>query len=139
MSESPVRFPTDRAAYFESQMKLAALSMGGAMAILWALGNPDVWTGAVAGLGATGLRALILRSAAFSTVWELRDGTLAGPGNRRIPVDDIVRMRRLGSFVQVTTCAGDRHLIKYQADPEATIAALRRAQRLRQATREKRA
>ena len=36
----------------------------------------------------------------------------------------------MGSFVQVITRSGDKHLIKYQADPGATIAALRRAQNI---------
>lgn len=130
VSEAPVRFKTDRAVYFESHLKLAAIAMGGAMLALWLMGNPNVWTGAVAGLGAIALRGWYLRSEDLSAVWELRDGILTGPGGRRVPIDQIETMRSMGSFVQVITRSGDKHLIKYQADPGATIAALRRAQNI---------
>lgn len=131
MSEAPVRFKTDRAVYFESHLKLAALAMGGAMLVLWLAGNPNVWIGAAAGLGAIALRGWYLRAQDLSAVWELRDGLLTGPGGRRVPLDQIETLRRIGSFVQVVTRSGDRYLIKYQADPAATIAALRRAQNTR--------
>lgn len=131
MSEAPVRFKTDRAVYFESHLKLAALAMGGAMLVLWLAGNPNVWIGAAAGLGAIALRGWYLRTQDLSAVWELRDGLLTGPGGRRVPLDQIETLRRIGSFVQVVTRSGDRYLIKYQADPAATIAALRRAQNTR--------
>jgi hypothetical protein len=42
-------FRGDRATYWREHAWLAAIAMAGGMAILWALGNPHVWTGPWAG------------------------------------------------------------------------------------------
>lgn len=121
------RFPTDRGAYLRTNAWLAAGAMAGAMGVLWAIGNPHVWTGAVAGLAAIGVRAWYLASEELAAVWELEGGTLTGPGGRRVPLGQVQTVRKMGSFVQVITRGGDKHLIKYQADPDATKAAIERA------------
>ena len=122
-------FPADRAAYLRNHAWLAALGMGGAMALLWLVGNPHVWTGAVAGLGAVAVRGWYLASEELAVVWEIKDNSLTGPGGRKIPLNQIDMVRSMGSFVQVITRSGDKHLIKYQADPAATIIAIERARR----------
>ncbi|TDK43770.1 hypothetical protein [Antarcticimicrobium luteum] len=121
------RFTADRTAYLRTNAWLAALAMAGAMALLWAMGNAHVWTGAVAGLAAIGVRGWYLASEELAAVWEVSDGALTGPGGRRVPLNQIETVRKMGSFVQVITCGGDKHLIKYQADPDATVAAIRKA------------
>jgi len=121
------RFPADRGAYVRTNAWLAALAMAGAMAVLWAMGNAHVWTGAVAGLAAIALRAWYLASEELAAVWELEGGTLTGPGGRRVPLGQVETVRKMGSFVQLVTRGGDKHLIKYQADPDATVAAIERA------------
>lgn len=121
------RFSADRDAYLRSHAWLAALGMAGAMAILWIAGNPYVWTGAPAGLAAIVLRGWYLASEELTAIWEIEDDTLTGPGPRTIPLDQIAAVRTLGSFVQVITSSGDKHLIKYQSDPAATRAAIERA------------
>ncbi len=121
------RFPADRSAYLRTHAWLAALGMGGAMAALWLLGNPHVWTGAVAGLAAVALRGWYLASEELTAVWEIKGTALVGPGGRTIPLAQIDAVRSIGSFVQVITRSGDKHLIKYQADPAATIVAIERA------------
>ena len=124
----PLRFRADRATYFRSHTRLAAIAMGGAMGVLWLIGDPNIWTGAVAGLGAMALRGWFLASEELGVTWEVRDGYLLGPQDRRIALANIETIRSMGSFVQLITRDGQKHLIKYQADAGATIAALRRAQ-----------
>ena len=128
VSAPPLRFRADNAAYFDSHLKVAAVAMAGAMGALWVIGDPNVWAGAVAGLAAIAFRGWFLAAEELQAVWEIRGDELLGPGDRHVPLCQIERTRTLGSFVQVITQAGDKHLIKYQADPAATIAALRRAQ-----------
>ncbi|MFC3614671.1 hypothetical protein ACFORG_12935 [Lutimaribacter marinistellae] len=123
----PVRFEPDQGAYLRSHAWLAAAGMAGAMLVLWLLGNPHVWTGAPAGLAAVAVRGLYLRSEEMAATWEIGQGTLTGPGPRRVPLDQIAEVKTLGSFVQVITKGGDKHLIKYQAHPQATKTAIERA------------
>lgn len=121
------QFTADRSAYIRNHAWLAALGMAGAMAILWLMGSPHIWTGALAGLAAIVIRGWYLASEELNVVWQI-DGThLTGPAERSIPLSQIEAVRSMGSFVQVITRSGDKHLIKYQADPAATIAAIERA------------
>lgn len=117
-----MRFAPDRRTYIQSHWTLAALAMAGGMLILWTMGNPHVWTGAVGGLAAVGIRGWYLMDEELGHVWELADGALNGPGGRAVPLDQIAKARKLGSAVQLITKSGDKHLIKFQADPEATVA-----------------
>lgn len=127
MNAAPIRFTADRGAYIRSHTWLAAAAMAGAMLILWIAGNPYVWTGAPAGLAAIVVRGWYLASEELAVVWELDGDRLTGPGGRQIALGQIELVRSLGSMVQVITQAGDKHLIKYQADPAATIATIERA------------
>ncbi|MCE8512208.1 hypothetical protein KBY22_05855 [Ruegeria pomeroyi] len=126
MADPVIRFVADRQAYLRNHTWMAAIAMGGAMAVLWALGNPYIWTGAPAGLAAIALRGWYLASEELAVVWEISEGTLSGPGPR-VPLSQIEMVRTMGSYVQVITKGGDKHLIKYQADPAATKAAIERA------------
>ncbi|MCE8537871.1 hypothetical protein KBY27_10400 [Ruegeria pomeroyi] len=126
MADPVIRFVADRQAYLRNHTWMAAIAMGGAMAVLWALGNPYIWTGAPAGLAAIALRGWYLASEELAVVWEISEGTLSGPGPR-VPLSQIEMVRTMGSYVQVITRGGDKHLIKYQADPAATKAAIERA------------
>jgi len=123
----PVIFSPDRGAYIRTNAWIAAAAMAGAMAVLWLLGNPYVWTGAPAGLAAIGLRAWYLASEELTVRWEMDGTTLTGPGPRSIPLNQIAAVNVMGSFVQIVTKAGDKHLIKYQADPTTTKATIERA------------
>jgi len=123
----PVIFAPDKGAYIRTNAWLAAVAMAGAMAVLWLIGNPYIWTGAPAGLAAIGIRAWYLASEELVARWEMTDKTLTGPGPRSVALNQIEAVHTLGSFVQVVTKTGDKHLIKYQADPTATKAAIERA------------
>ncbi|WP_170751908.1 hypothetical protein [Ruegeria lacuscaerulensis] len=122
-----VVFTPHRNAYIQTNLTLAAIAMAGAMIVLWLIGNPYVWTGAPAGLAAIGFRAWYLASEELTNTWEMSDTTLTGPGPRTVALNQIEAVNTMGSFVQVVTKSGDKHLIKYQADPAATKAAIERA------------
>ena len=123
----PVTFPPDKGAYIRTNTWMAAAAMAGAMIILWLIGNPYVWTGAPAGLAAIGIRAWYLASDELTAAWEMTDTTLTGPGPRKVALNQIEAVKTMGSFVQIVTKGGDKHLIKYQADSAATKTAIERA------------
>ncbi len=127
MTTPLARFPADKQAYIQTHLTLAAVAMALAMVILWLMGSPHIWTGAVAGLSGITARGWYLASEQLAEIWEIRDDTLVGPDDRRVPLKQIETLRSLSSFVQVITTGGDKHLIKYQADPAATLAAIERA------------
>lgn len=120
-------FVPDRRSYLRDHAWMAVLAMGAGMGILWAIGNPHVWTGAIGGLAAIALRGWYLRSEEMAVRWYLTSERLTGPGGREAALRDIVRLRSLGSAVQVVTRGGDKHLLKYQEDRDATLARLRQA------------
>lgn len=113
-------FHPDRATYWRDHAWLAAAAMAIGMAILWIMGNPHVWTGAVGGLAAVAVRAFYVASDELQARWDLTDRRLLGPQTRAVPLTDIARIRTLGSAVQVVTRSGDKHLLKYQSDRDAT-------------------
>ena len=120
-------FRPDRATYWRDHAWMAAGAMALGMAILWAIGNPHVWTGAVGGLAAIAVRAAYVASDELAARWDLTDRRLLGPGGRAVTLARIKAVNRLGSAVQIVTDAGDKHLIKYQPDSADTRARLQRA------------
>ncbi len=115
-------FTSDRAAYVRDHVWMAAAAMAAGMLVLWFMGNPHVWTGAVGGLAAIAVRAFYLASDELRVRWDLTDRRLLGPQARAIRLTDIKDIRTLGSATQVITIKGDKHLLKYQADKDATRA-----------------
>ena len=115
-------FRADRMTYIRTHATMAALAMGAGMAILWVMDNPHIWTGALGGLAAVAVRGWYLMDEELAHEWRLSDDTLEGPGGRSVPLDQITKLRAIGSAVQIITKAGDKHLIKFQPDPPATIA-----------------
>ena len=115
-------FHPDKMTYIRTHWSMAALAMAGGMVILWAIGNPHVWTGAIGGLAAVALRGWYLLDEEMDKPWHLGADALDGPQGRNVPLNDIAKLRAIGAAVQVITKGGDKHLIKFQADPTATIA-----------------
>lgn len=140
MTETVV-FRADRAAYLRTNAWLAAVAMAAGMGALWAIGNPHVWTGAVGGLAAIALRAWYVASEELALDWRLTPTHLEGPSHRpmhdgapaapawRVALPDIARVRTMGSFVQIVTASGDKHLLKYLADPPAVTGRIEAARR----------
>ena len=120
-------FRPDRGAYLRDNAWMAALAMAGGMAILWLIGNPHIWTGAIGGLAAIALRAWYLASEELAVQWDLTEHRLLGPGGRVVQLAEIKALNLLASTVQIVTTTGDKHLLKYQADRNATRRRLRAA------------
>ena len=116
-----IEFKPDRDTYIRAHAVMTAMAMGVGMLILWALGNPHVWTGAVGGLAAVALRGWYLYDEVMEETWTLTKTRLVGPHERTAALDEIVKLRTIAGSVQVITRAGNKHLIKYQPDPDAVI------------------
>ena len=77
---------------------------------------------AVGGLAAVGFRAWFVASDELAIRWDLTDRRLLGPGTRAVRLAEIKAINTLGSAVQVVTLSGEKHLLKYQKDRNATRA-----------------
>lgn len=120
-------FHPDRTAYWRDHAWMAAGAMALGMVILWAIGNPHVWTGAVGGLVAIAVRAGYLASDEMKARWDLTDRRILGPLGKQAWLRDIAQLRVLGSAVQIVTASGNKHLMKYQADRDAVKMRIERA------------
>lgn len=113
-------FTADRTAYWRGHLVLAViLGAAAGLVLLWQ-GNPYPVAGPLGAVIAIGARAAYLASEALTETWRLTDRRLLGPGGRAIPRAQLQSARPFLGAVQVTTTTGDRHLVKYQADPAAT-------------------
>jgi hypothetical protein len=72
--------------------------------------------------GAIGARAAYLAPEALADVWRLTDRRLIGPAGRIVPLPQVALARPFLGAVQVVTRTGDKHLMKYLANPAATAA-----------------
>jgi hypothetical protein len=73
------RFKGDSGTYWREHAWIAAIAMAAGMAILWAMGNPHVWTGAIGGLLAIAVRAFYLASDETKMEWHLTNRRLWVP------------------------------------------------------------
>ncbi len=121
-AEIVATFMPSREAYIRSHLWLGAAAMGIATAVLYWLGNPDFWVGALAGLLAIAVRGFYLASEELGRRYELTRTFIrtVSEGNgieRAIALRDVETVRRLGTAVQVVTKSGDKYLMKYVAAP----------------------
>ncbi|MCO8143981.1 hypothetical protein NHN26_01965 [Rhodovulum tesquicola] len=116
------QFRADRGTYIKAHALLAAIAGVGASLVLLLLGNPYPWVGIVAALLGIGVRGAYLIGEELKATWTLTDRALMGPGGRRILFENIDKARKLGAAVQVVTRSGDKHLIKFLAEPDAVVA-----------------
>jgi hypothetical protein len=114
------RFQGSRATYIREHLILAALGSVVASGVLMWMGNPHPWTGVVGAVLAIAARGIYVADEQLGFVWTLTKTTLSRPDGFDIPVRDIDRVRVIFSAAQVITRSGDKHLIKYQADPAET-------------------
>lgn len=117
-------FSADPAVYWRAHGILAVMLGVAAGVVLIVMGNPDPWVGLAASLPAVLLRAWYLKSEALSHRWRMTETRLLGPGLRIVPRASIASVRRFLGDVVVTTAGGDKHLIRYPADPQAVVARL---------------
>ena len=115
----PDEFAPSRQVYNRDHIRLAAVGAIGAFGLLLLIDNDYAWTGLVAAPAAVALRGVYVASEEMGKVWRLSGNELIGPQGRRVFLHQIAKVRRLGSAVQIVTEEGDKHLIKYLADPKA--------------------
>ncbi len=115
-------FTPDRATYWRGHVIMAVvLGAGAGLFLLWQ-GNPYPVMGPFGAGIAIAIRAAYVASEAMSDLWYLTDRRLIGPRDAVIPRARIKAARPFFGSVQIITDTGDKHLIKYLADP-ATDAA----------------
>lgn len=120
--EQPILSITaSRAAYNREHVVLFFIGAVLMYAVLWAIGNPFPWTGIVGSAFAIFVRWIYVASEAMDVVWTLTGKRLSGPSERSIPLSSIKDARTLFSAVQVITHSGDKYMLKYLADPAATV------------------
>jgi hypothetical protein len=120
-------FRADAGAYWRAHARLALFGAVLAGVVLVVIGNPTPWVGPVAAVPAIFLRAWYLKSEALAHRWRLTPTRLLGPGLRVVPRSSVASVRVLLGDVLVVTKAGEKHLIKYPADPASVVATLERA------------
>jgi hypothetical protein len=116
-------FTPSLAAYWRAHaiMALGAGVLAG-LALVYA-GNPHPWVGPLAAVLAVGIRAAYVKSEAMAEEWRLTNLRLLGPGGRAASLSSLTAVRPFFGAVQVVT-KNDKHLIKYQHNPAATVAAI---------------
>lgn len=109
----------DRMVYWRAHLIMAViLGTGAGVVLLW-LQNPYPVVGPVGAVLAIAARAAFVQSEAMADIWRLTDRRLLGPRGQAIPLAQLHGARPFLGAVQLTTATGDRHLVKYQADPPA--------------------
>lgn len=127
----------DKGRYWRDHALLAVLGMAGVGAVLWLIGSDHVAIGSLGAVLALAVRGAYLYSEQMKTVWRLTDRRLILPdGKRSVMLLEIDKVRRLMGDLQIITRAGDKHLVKHLANPEAEVARItaardRRARRAR--------
>jgi hypothetical protein len=127
---------SDRGRYWRDHAVLALLGMAGAGAVLWFIGSEHAAIGALGAVLALAVRGAYLAGEQLKMRWLLTDRRLILPSGGAVMLLEIETLRRLMGDLQIVTRAGDKHLIKHLADPEAARATIadakaRRARRKR--------
>jgi len=126
-SDDLARFSGDKRTYIRVHVIMAlvgAALISGALALA---GNPDWWVGIVGSFAGIAMRGYYIADEQLGFEWVLTETALNAPNERAIALRDIKTVRALLGSVQVITRAGDKFLIKYQAEPERVIAEINRA------------
>jgi len=107
----------DRATYIKAHTIMAVLGGIAATGVLYALGNPHGWVGLPAAILGIGVRGWFMMSEELGTVWTLTRDDLSSTMGRRVLLENIEKIRLIGSAAQVITRSGDKHMIKFLSDP----------------------
>lgn len=127
MANSVVEFTPDRDTYIRGHIKLAAFFMAAAMGVLWLMDKTDLWVGAIGALAAVVVRGWYLMSEELAAIWRIEGDAVIGPAGQSIPLSSIAKVNTLGSYVQIVTKDGHKHLIRHQKNAQATQAILQGA------------
>lgn len=120
-ADEPVleEFRADRLVYWKSHLVMAAVLGAAAGLVLVWQGNPFPAAGPIGAAIAIAARAAYLASEALSDRWLLTSRRLIGPAGRTVPLAQLRLARPFLGAVQIVTLSGDKHLMKYMADPAA--------------------
>ncbi|ARE40220.1 hypothetical protein RGUI_2079 [Rhodovulum sp. P5] len=122
-------FQADRPTYLKSHAILAVVAGLGATLALGLIGNPYPWVGIVAGVLGIGVRGAFLMSEELAATWTLTEAAIYGPGGRRLLLENLAKVRKIGNAVQLVTPSGDKHLIKFVGEPDAVVNRIEAAKR----------
>lgn len=122
-----MNWQADKTTYIRDHVMIAAVGAVGTCLLLWWIGNADWWVGLIAAPAAVAVRGVYLASEELALSWELTADAVVSSQGKRIPLDGIARVRSLGSAVQIITKTGDKHLMKYFAEPATIRDAVARA------------
>ncbi|NRP13871.1 hypothetical protein XMM379_002182 [Aliiroseovarius sp. xm-m-379] len=121
------QFQGNRTTYIKEHVMLAAIGSVVMVVILLAIKNPFPWTGVVGAVLAIALRGAYLLKEQTGFIWTLTNRRLIGPTGSAILLHNIEAVNTIFTAAQVVTIAGDKHMLKYQADAKDTKAQINRA------------
>ncbi|PRY24332.1 hypothetical protein CLV78_103198 [Aliiruegeria haliotis] len=107
----------DRRIYIRDHVLMAVALSVLATLVLFLLGNPDFWVGAVGACLAIAVRGGYLASEELGLRWDLSARAITATSGRSVALRDLDKVRTLGSAVQLITRDGNKQLIRYMADP----------------------
>ena len=114
-------FLPDAGRYWKDHALLGLLGVALVALGLWYLGNLGQFpVAAIAIVVGMTLRGWYFRSEVFARRWQLTERRLIGPQGRQVMLLEITTIRRLMGDVQIVTKSGGKHLIRHQADGDAT-------------------
>lgn len=120
-ADEPVleEFRADRLVYWKAHLVMAVvLGTVAGLVLVWQ-GNPFPAAGPIGAAIAIAARAAYLAPEALTDRWLLTDRRLIGPAGRIVPLAQLRTARPFLGAVQIVTLSGDKHLMKYMADPAA--------------------
>jgi len=120
-------FQGDKATYIRVQVVMAIIGAVLLTGGLYLAGNPNWWTGIVGSVAGIAMRGYYIADEQLGFKWVLTDSAILAPSERVIALSEVKTVRSLFGSVQVITDAGEKFLIKFQADPEAVIAEIKAA------------
>lgn len=121
------RFSGDKTTYIRVHIIMAFVGATLITGGLYLAGNPDWWIGIIGSFAGIAMRGYYIASEQLGFEWVLTPHRLTLPSARDIPLSEIKNLRSLLGSVQIITKGGEKHLIKYQAEPERVIAEINRA------------
>lgn len=116
------RFKGHKTVFIRVQVVMALVGATLITGGLYLAGNPDWWVGIVGSFAGIAMRGYYIADEQLGFAWVLTKTHLISPSERAIGLGEIKAVRSVLGSVQVITSDGEKHLIKYQAEPEKVIA-----------------
>ncbi|MFE3837369.1 hypothetical protein [Pseudogemmobacter sonorensis] len=121
------RWMPDRRSFWQRTFYMAVIFGFVAVWTLYLLDNPYLWTAPLAAFIAVFGRAAYLKSEILAQGWVMTETTLNGPQGRIVPLASVAEVKSFLGDVVIVTRAGEKHLIKYPADPEPVVRRIKAA------------